>query len=166
MSWSTSDLGDTYRERVRVAEPVRAWEDNSLVRQALEDEAAGCVLVVDNVRHLDSHLLPRVRTARKTPMLNVIIVKGTTKTIMIVPKLRVQRGLTGGQNQIRRVGHVVDKKQAAFPASDHVAGEENRQARHGHSNHYRDVESQSRRGYGDTAGRQSTSQAEHAENIE
>ncbi len=64
MDWSTTDLCDEYAETVRVAEPifqdfggrpqfcgpvstVRAWEDNSLVRTALEEEGDGRVLVVD-----------------------------------------------------------------------------------------------------------------------
>ena len=64
MDWSTTDLCDEHAETVRVAEPVfqdfggrpqfcgpvttvRAWEDNSLVRMALEEEGHGRVLVVD-----------------------------------------------------------------------------------------------------------------------
>jgi regulator of ribonuclease activity A len=64
MSWSTADLCDAYAETVLIAEPVfcdfggrrqfcgpvstvRAWEDNSLVREALEEAGDGRVLVVD-----------------------------------------------------------------------------------------------------------------------
>lgn len=64
MSWSTADLCDAHGETVFVAEPVfcdyggrrqfcgpvstvRAWEDNSLVREALEEEGVGRVLVID-----------------------------------------------------------------------------------------------------------------------
>ena len=64
MSWSTADICDEHGETVLVAEAVffdfggrrrfcgpvstvRAWEDNSLVRSALEDEGGGRVLVVD-----------------------------------------------------------------------------------------------------------------------
>lgn len=64
MSWSTADLCDACGESVQVAEPVfgdyggrrcfcgpvstvRAWEDNSLVREALTKEGVGRVLVVD-----------------------------------------------------------------------------------------------------------------------
>ncbi len=64
MSWSTADLCDAHGGQVLIAEPVfrdyggrgrfcgpvstvRAWEDNSLVREALEEEGMGRVLVVD-----------------------------------------------------------------------------------------------------------------------
>jgi regulator of ribonuclease activity A len=64
MSWSTADLCDAFGETVLIAEPVlrdfggrtqfcgpvstvRAWEDNSLVREALEERGDGRVLVVD-----------------------------------------------------------------------------------------------------------------------
>ena len=64
MCWATADLCDAHGEAVQVAEPVfrdygghsafcgtvstvRAWEDNSLVRMALEEEGVGRVLVVD-----------------------------------------------------------------------------------------------------------------------
>lgn len=64
MSCSTADLCDAYGETLQVFEPVfhdyggrprfcgpvstvRAWEDNSLVREALAEDGAGRVLVVD-----------------------------------------------------------------------------------------------------------------------
>lgn len=64
MGRSTADLYDDYGERLRVASPlfndyggkrffegpistVRAYEDNSLVREALEEAGEGRVLVVD-----------------------------------------------------------------------------------------------------------------------
>lgn len=64
MSWQTTDLCDQYSDRLQIAEPIfrdfggsqsfcgpietiKAYEDNSLVRRALEEPGAGRVLVVD-----------------------------------------------------------------------------------------------------------------------
>jgi regulator of ribonuclease activity A len=64
MSFTTADLSDAHQQVVQVGEPiflsyggqsafagpcatVRCWEDNSLVRQALEQPGEGRVLVID-----------------------------------------------------------------------------------------------------------------------
>src|SRR3989338_2908217 len=70
------------------------------------------------------------------------------------------------QHQVNRVCHVVGQEQQAFPAVDAVAGEENWQAGHGHSDHYWEVKGQ---GVGcdvDRLRRYHRGQAEHAEQVE
>ena len=74
MSFSTADLYDAYEDKVQVAEPlyrdyggvrafhgrtatVKVFEDNSLVRQALEEAGEGRVLVVDGGGSLRCALL-------------------------------------------------------------------------------------------------------------
>jgi len=74
MSFKTADLCDEYSERLRIAAPmfgnyggrkafcgavstVKAFEDNSLVREALQEQGEGRVLVVDGGGSLRCALL-------------------------------------------------------------------------------------------------------------
>ena len=74
MSWTTADLYDAHEDRVQVGEPLlrdyggsarfcgetftlRVFEDNSLVRRALEQPGRGRVLVVDGGGSLRCALL-------------------------------------------------------------------------------------------------------------
>ena len=75
--------------------------------------------------------------------------------------------LLRGQDHVGHVGHVVSEEDAAFPARNLAAGDEDRQAGQRHGEHDPDVESQKRRRHHQAhAARHQPGQAQAAQDVE
>ena len=70
-----------------------------------------------------------------------------------------------GHNEIQRVGPVVPQKQRSFQPADDTAGIEYGEASKRYRDHDRNIETNDRRGYIDSLGRNHTGNAEHPQNV-